>query len=398
MLPLVSSTIPRLTGTRSLLKCVIGCGSSSWKTRKSSLPQPRHEAAGLIGDRGGDVDQLDAAAETERLRIALRLRLLRASIARSRPRPSGCALMTSVAAAQAATAKSLIGFMADPLVRFEPDYRSPPGPPARVCRRARSRGRPRARKPMRYRETTPVTGHGDDKRRLVAGRERREVERRPAAGQERAVGPERERRRHDARQRRARARVLHEPGDGQASAPAAGAGATSARAARAPRPPASAPRRAQRQAPVCAPLDDAIPKPIATTTAASAPITASAPAPRRGLILSANRSPKPTTRARPGGSPDRRGAAAAWRAGRWRAGRSARRSPRPPPERSQRTAAGATGAAAMADMLPGPRRALPNACGRRRPASATTIARPAAIASEIAVTAIRRVSIGVISA
>ena len=40
MLPLVSSAMPRLTGTRSLLKCVIGCGSSSSYTRKSSFRSP----------------------------------------------------------------------------------------------------------------------------------------------------------------------------------------------------------------------------------------------------------------------------------------------------------------------------------------------------------------------
>ena len=76
MLPLVSSTIPRLTGTRSLLKWVIGWSSSSWKTRKSSFRSSGHEAPGLVRDGGGDVDQLDAGAKAERLRIALRLRLL----------------------------------------------------------------------------------------------------------------------------------------------------------------------------------------------------------------------------------------------------------------------------------------------------------------------------------
>ena len=40
MLPLASSTMPRLTGTRSLLKCVTSCRSPSSNTAKSSLRSP----------------------------------------------------------------------------------------------------------------------------------------------------------------------------------------------------------------------------------------------------------------------------------------------------------------------------------------------------------------------
>ena len=65
MLPLVSSTMPRLTGTRSELKCVISIGLSSSYTRKSSCRRPDTKRPDAIGDRDVDVDQLDAALEAE---------------------------------------------------------------------------------------------------------------------------------------------------------------------------------------------------------------------------------------------------------------------------------------------------------------------------------------------
>ena len=40
MLPLVSRTMPRLTGDRSALKCVTSTGLPSSQTRKSSLRKP----------------------------------------------------------------------------------------------------------------------------------------------------------------------------------------------------------------------------------------------------------------------------------------------------------------------------------------------------------------------
>ena len=45
MLPLVSSTMPRLTGTRSLLKCVIGCGCTVLVDPEVLLSQAGHESA-----------------------------------------------------------------------------------------------------------------------------------------------------------------------------------------------------------------------------------------------------------------------------------------------------------------------------------------------------------------
>ena len=41
MLPLVSSTMPRLTGTRSLLKCVIGCSLVVLEDAEVFLAQAR---------------------------------------------------------------------------------------------------------------------------------------------------------------------------------------------------------------------------------------------------------------------------------------------------------------------------------------------------------------------
>src|SRR5688572_26000307 len=62
----------------------------------------------------------------------------------------------------------------------------------------------------------PGHRYRDDKWRLIARRERREVERRAAARQERTVRPEHEGRGDHARQRRASAWILHEPGDREA--------------------------------------------------------------------------------------------------------------------------------------------------------------------------------------
>ena len=69
MLPLVSTTSPRLTGTRSLLKCVICCSWPSSKSAEVLLAQAGDEPAVRVGDGGGDVDELDAGAEAEDLRV-----------------------------------------------------------------------------------------------------------------------------------------------------------------------------------------------------------------------------------------------------------------------------------------------------------------------------------------
>ena len=68
MLPLVSSTMPRLTGTRSALKCVTSRGSLVLVYQEVLLLKTGDEPAARIGDRRGDVDQFDAAAEPETFR------------------------------------------------------------------------------------------------------------------------------------------------------------------------------------------------------------------------------------------------------------------------------------------------------------------------------------------
>ena len=64
MLPLVSSTMPRLTGTRSALKCVTVLRLLVVVDAEVVLGQAGDEAAGLVGHRRGDVDQLDARCGT----------------------------------------------------------------------------------------------------------------------------------------------------------------------------------------------------------------------------------------------------------------------------------------------------------------------------------------------
>ena len=73
MLPLVSSAMPRLTGTRSALKCVIVCGWSSSYTTKSSCAQPDTNRPVAVGDRDRDVDEVDACAEPEGALTVLRI-------------------------------------------------------------------------------------------------------------------------------------------------------------------------------------------------------------------------------------------------------------------------------------------------------------------------------------
>ena len=68
MLLLVSSAMPRLTGTRSALKCVIGCSLAVLEDAEILLAQPADESAAGVGHRRGDVDQLHGAAELEPLR------------------------------------------------------------------------------------------------------------------------------------------------------------------------------------------------------------------------------------------------------------------------------------------------------------------------------------------
>ena len=65
MLPLVSSTMPRLTGTRSALKCVTVYRLVVFVDDEVFLAEPGDEAAAGVGDRRRDVDQLDAALEAE---------------------------------------------------------------------------------------------------------------------------------------------------------------------------------------------------------------------------------------------------------------------------------------------------------------------------------------------
>ena len=68
------AAMPRLTGTRSALKCVTCCGASSSYTLKVLLLQAGHEPAAAVADGRGHVDQLDAALELESLRFLRTLR------------------------------------------------------------------------------------------------------------------------------------------------------------------------------------------------------------------------------------------------------------------------------------------------------------------------------------
>ena len=65
MLPLVSSTMPKLTGTRSALKSATSTGSIVFKNRKVGLWSVLARSGRSVGDRGRDVNQVDAAAEAE---------------------------------------------------------------------------------------------------------------------------------------------------------------------------------------------------------------------------------------------------------------------------------------------------------------------------------------------
>ena len=65
MLPLTSSTMPRLTGTRSLLKCEICCFCAVLAHHEVLLAEVPGEASRAVGHGGGDVDQLGGASEAE---------------------------------------------------------------------------------------------------------------------------------------------------------------------------------------------------------------------------------------------------------------------------------------------------------------------------------------------
>ena len=65
MLPLVSTTMPRLTGVRSALKCVTSTRLVVLVDQEVFLAQTAVEASRSVGDGRRDVDQLDAALELE---------------------------------------------------------------------------------------------------------------------------------------------------------------------------------------------------------------------------------------------------------------------------------------------------------------------------------------------
>ncbi len=65
MLPLVSTTRPRLTGTRSLLKWVILLLDAVLVDDEVVLPQAGDVAAVEVADADGHVDQLHSRAEAE---------------------------------------------------------------------------------------------------------------------------------------------------------------------------------------------------------------------------------------------------------------------------------------------------------------------------------------------
>ena len=67
MLPLVSSTMPRLTGTRSELKCVTSTGLVIVMDDEVGLLEARDEASRVVGHGDRHIDELNAASEAESL-------------------------------------------------------------------------------------------------------------------------------------------------------------------------------------------------------------------------------------------------------------------------------------------------------------------------------------------
>ena len=83
MLPLVSSTMPRLTGTRSALKYVIVLRLVVFVDDEVLLPQTGNESSVRVGHRRRHVDQFDAALEAEafaRVVAAVRRRAAAAAV------------------------------------------------------------------------------------------------------------------------------------------------------------------------------------------------------------------------------------------------------------------------------------------------------------------------------
>ena len=70
MLPLMSSRMPRLTGTRSVLNCVTARRSPASEISNLISRQVGHEAAGSIGDRDRHDDDVGVGAkDREGLRV-----------------------------------------------------------------------------------------------------------------------------------------------------------------------------------------------------------------------------------------------------------------------------------------------------------------------------------------
>jgi hypothetical protein len=63
MLSLASSSMPRLTGTRLSVNCVIVCSTPSSKTWKSPCVETGDEPAAGVGHRDRDLNDVDAAAK-----------------------------------------------------------------------------------------------------------------------------------------------------------------------------------------------------------------------------------------------------------------------------------------------------------------------------------------------
>ena len=178
MLPLVSTTSPRLTGTRSLLKWVIGLLLTVLEEPEVFFAQAGHETAVDVGHRGRDVDELDAGFEAEDLGVLCFLTRWR----------HDDQLLTSAAAIDRQVAIH--------------DVHDAPRAERNARRWSAGHGRCRssidvadhvaifAAEPDAVARDGSVDWHADDEPGLVARAEHREVERRAPARQERAVGAE----------------------------------------------------------------------------------------------------------------------------------------------------------------------------------------------------------------
>src|SRR6185503_7379544 len=193
MLPLVSSRMPRLTGTRSLLNCAISCCSPSSNTLKSSLVRP------------------ETKCPLSSLTVAVTFTSSTPLLKRNASPPCDWAVPCDWAASDV-TAAAMTAARAAKRRRMErmtlPHslgelnlVRPPVDVPHHRVAAAERHAIARDIRDVR---------HGDDERRFVARRQRAEVQRRAAARLERAVAVEREDDGGHAVHRRAARGILHQ--------------------------------------------------------------------------------------------------------------------------------------------------------------------------------------------